>query len=108
MPRLFRSLTLDRGPGHLLRAGCRIIRLICPCVAEYGDRLVERSQDGAGDKGSGKRVDIDGANMPKGSRCLVLEAGRERVRTVQPCSAAQRPTVEVIHTIRVATAFLMK
>lgn len=91
-----------------MRAGCRIIRLICPCVAAYGDRLVERSQDRAGGKGSGKRVGTDGANMPKGSRCLVLEAGREQVKTVQPCSSAQRPTVEVIHTIHVATTFLMK
>lgn len=92
----------------MLRAGCRIIRLTCPCIAEYGDRLVERSQDRAGDKGSGKTVDFDGANMPKGSRCLVLEAGREQVKTGQPCLAAQRPTVEVIHTTRVATAFLMR
>lgn len=43
-----RSLALERGPGHLLGAGRRIIRLIFPCVAEYGDRLMERSQDRAG------------------------------------------------------------
>lgn len=43
-----RSLALERRPGHLLGAGRGIIRLIFPCVAEYGDRLMDRSQDGAG------------------------------------------------------------
>lgn len=44
----------------MLGAGRRIKRSIFPCVIEYSDRLMERHQDRAGDKGSGKRVERGG------------------------------------------------
>lgn len=44
----------------MLGAGRRIKRSIFPCVVEDSDRLMERHQDGAGDKGSGKRVESGG------------------------------------------------
>lgn len=80
-------------------------------AVEYGDRLLQRSQDRAGNTGPGKRLQSDGADPPGGSRCLVLEARRQEARVMQPCSSLQRATVEgytIISIIHLTTTFLMK